>query len=141
MQRRKEQVLHPQVTAANQAEHCSLQDLSFGKDFLSILDKLKRKRGLFGTVITRLFLALYKNDYFHILWLIQDHQKQLAVVVVLNKWSLTTGLRHQDDVVAPTSPSQRTPRKKLVCVCQGRAGICSLADSVPSFCHPLLCSW
>lgn len=41
--------------------------------FLSMLDKLKRKRGLFGTIITRLFLALYKNDCFRILWLNQDY--------------------------------------------------------------------
>lgn len=41
--------------------------------FLPMSDKLKRKRGLFGTIITRLFLVLYKNEYFHILWLIQNY--------------------------------------------------------------------
>lgn len=47
--------------------------------FLSMLDKLKRKGGFFGTIIARLFQALYKNDYFHILQFLCNRQKNSLV--------------------------------------------------------------
>lgn len=53
---------------------------SFRKGFpsLSMLDQLKRKRVLSGTIITRLFQTLYKYDSFLVLWLIRDHHEQFS---------------------------------------------------------------
>lgn len=54
---------------------------------------------------------------------------------------LTTGLKHQDEFVVPTSSPQRKPTETGLGSEGGRAGICSLANSTPPSCHPPRSPW